>query len=160
MSRRTIWWAILVMAVTLPLFSQPALAQTTVTGAGGGVFAAGAEFNGVALSTLRFGMGVSIASNGTATGDFESTLLGTQAGQPRNITVVGKPSVGSFPAAGTATFSGVCSIDMGDGTPPLSSVPFTVTAVAGVGAQGTLTLSLGSTNLPIATDTVGRITVQ
>src|SRR6266851_8727815 len=37
MSRRTTWWAILVMAVTLSLFSEPALAQsqTTATGAGG-----------------------------------------------------------------------------------------------------------------------------
>src|SRR5437660_5476191 len=118
MSRRTIWWAILVMAVTLSLFSQPALAQsqTTATGAGGGAFPNGAAFNGVSLSTLRFGMGVSIAADGTAAGDFESTLLGTSAaGQPQTITVVGKPSGGSFPAAGTATFSGVCSINMGDG---------------------------------------------
>ena len=163
MSKRTIWWATLVMAVTLSLFSQAALAQsqTTATGAGGGGFPAGAAYNGVSLSTLRFGMGILVAADGTATGDFESTLVGTSAaGQPQTITVVGKPSSGSFPAAGTAAFSGLCSVNMGDGTPALSAVPFTATAVSGVRAKQTLTLSLGSTSLPTATGTDGRITVK
>ena len=162
MSKRTIWWAIPVMAVTLSLFSQPALAQsqTTATGAGGGAFPSGAAFNGVSLSTLSFGMGVLIAADGTATGDFESALVGTSAaGQPRTITVAGKASSGSFPAAGTATFSGICSVNMGDGTPALS-MPFAATAVSGAGANATLRLSLGSTTLPAATGTDGRIAVK
>jgi hypothetical protein len=163
MSRRTIWWATLVMAVALSLFSQAALAQsqTAVAGAGAGVFPAGAAYNGVSLSTLRFGMGVPIAADGTAAGDFESTLIGTSAaGQPQTITVVGKPTSGSFPAAGTATFSGLCSVNMGDGSPALSAVPFTATAVSGVRAKQTLTLLLGPTSLPTATGTDGRITVK
>jgi hypothetical protein len=162
MSRGAIGIAILAMALALCLLPQPALAQSqaTVTGAGAGLFPAGAVFRGVSLSGLRFGMGVSIASNGTATGDFESTLLGTSAtGQPQTITVVGKPSSGSLSGASTATFSGLCNINMGDGTPALSGVPFTATAVAGVGATESLTLSLGSTSLPTATGTDGRINV-
>lgn len=160
MSRGTIGFAILVMAIALCLFPQPVLAQSTVTGAGAGLFPAGAVFNGVSLSGLRFGTGVSIETNGTATGDFESTLLGTSAvGQPQTITVVGKPTSGSVPAGSTATFSGLCIINMGDGTPALTGVPFTATAVAGVGTTESLTLSLGSTSLPTATGTNGRITV-
>jgi hypothetical protein len=162
MSRGTIG-AILAMAIALCLLPQPALAQsqTTVAGAGAAVFPAGASFNGVSLSGLRFGMGVSIGTNGTATGDFETTLLGNSpSGQPQTITVVGKPSSGSVPAAGRGTFSGLCRINMGDGTPALTAVPFTATAVAGVGATESLTLSLGSTSLPTATGTDGRITVK
>jgi len=161
MSRGAIGIAILAVAMAVSLLPEPALAQsqTTVTGAGAGTLPAGSSFNGVSLSGLRFGMGVSIASNGTASGDFESTLLGTAAGQSRTIGVVGKPSSGSVPSAGRATFSGVCVINMGDGTPPLTGVPFTATAVAGVGATESLTLTLGSTNLPTATGSDGRITV-
>jgi len=159
MNRRTVWWPILSMAIALSLFARPAIAQSSATGAGAGVFPAGAVFNGVSLSAVRFGMGVSIDTNGIATGDFETTLLGTQAGQPRTITVVGKPTGGSVPTAGSASFSGLCRIDMGDGTPALTSVPFSATAVAGAGSGQTLTLSLGSTNLPAATGTDGRITV-
>jgi hypothetical protein len=161
MSRGAIGIAILAMVMALCL-SQPALAQsqTTVTGAGAGLFPAGAAaFRGVSLSGLRFGMGVSIAANGTATGDFQSTLLGTSAaGQPQTITVVGKPSSGSLSGASTATFSGLCAVDMGNGT-TLTGVPFTATAVAGVGSTESLTLTLSSTNLPTATGTDGRITV-
>jgi hypothetical protein len=161
MSRGAIGIAILAVAMAVCLLPEPALAQsqTTVTGAGAGTLPAGASFNGVSLSGLRFGMGVSTASKGTASGDFESTLLGTAAGQSRTITVVGKPSSGSVAGASTATFSGLCVINMGDGTPPLTGVPFTATAVAGVGATERLTLSLGSTSLPTATGSDGRITV-
>ena len=159
MSRRRIWSAILV-AIALCAFARPAHATTlgTMTGAGNGVFPSGAAFNGVSLSTLRLGMGISIATDGTAAGDFESTLLGTSAGQPRTITVEGKADHGSIPSPGRATFSGICNIDMGDGTAPLAGVPFTATAVAGVNGGWTLTLSLGATNLPTATGAQGRIT--
>jgi hypothetical protein len=44
--------------------------------------------------------------------------------------------------------------------PALTGVPFTATAVAGVGATEALTLSLGSTNLATATGSDGRITVK
>jgi len=159
MNRRTIWPVILV-ASALFASTRPALAQTagSMIGAGNGVFPAGTTFNAVSLSTLRIGMGISIATDGTAAGDFESTLLGTSAGSPRTITVEGKADHGSIPSAGRATFSGLCNIDMGDGTAPLSGVPFTATAVAGVNSGWTLTLSLGSTNLPTATGAQGRMT--
>jgi len=159
MNRRTIWLAILVaIALCASAGAAPAKTSGSMIGAGNGVFPSGAAFNGVSLSTLRVGMGISIAANGTAAGDFETTLLGTSAGQPRNITVEGKSDHGSIPSVGRATFSGLCNIDMGDGTAPLAGVPFTATAVAGVNGNWSLTLSLGSTNLPTATGAQGRIT--
>jgi hypothetical protein len=157
-SRGMIGSAVLVLATVLCLFPRPAFAQsrTIVTGAGSGSFPVGAAFNGVSLSGLRFGLGVSIAADGTARGDFEGTLLATLAGQP-NITVEGKVSAGSVPSSGSGTFSGACSFDMGNGTPPLVGVPFVVSAAGG---SGTLTIQLGLTSLPTATVRTGSLTVK
>ena len=151
----------LLVAVALCVVSAAALAKNPSTaGAGRGTLPSGAAFNGVSLSALRFGMGVAIAADGTASGDFGSTLLGSSGGQARSIVVDGRAARGSVPSPGRATFSGLCTIDMGDGTPPLSGVAFTVTTVAGVNGGWTLALSLGSTSLPTATGTEGRIVIE
>ena len=129
---------------------------STVTGAGAGVFPAGSSFNGISLSGLRFGKGVGVPGDSSTTGDFQALLLGTSLlGQPQNINVVGRASSGSVNPDGTATFSGLSTVDMGNGTPPLTGVPFSVTATT----QG-LQLILGNTPLPMATLTAGSITIQ
>ena len=99
MTRRTVWWAIPLLVIAVSLFAVPTLAQsqqTTVTGAGSGVYPAGttikssslSALKGVTLTSLTFGMGVALPGDGTANGTFESTLIGTSAkGQPRNIVV-------------------------------------------------------------------------
>jgi hypothetical protein len=131
----------------------------SVTGAGGAVFAGNASFNTVSLTGLKFGMGVFIAGGG-ASGDFESTLLGTStAGQPQTITVVGKPTSGSGSAGSSTSLSGLCTVNMGDGTPAQSGVPFALTVIS-VNGQGSLTLTLGGTNLPVANLNAGTITVR
>ena len=171
MTRRRIWWAIPLLAISLSLFALPTLAQsqTTVTGAGGGVYPAGttikggsiSALKGVTLSSLTFGMGVALPGNNTANGTFESTLIGTSAkGLPRNIVVEGNASSGSGQAGGPANYAGTCTVNPGDGTAPLTGVPFTV-AVAKLpnGAWG-LTLTLGTTGLPVATVTSGSVTVK
>lgn len=164
MTRRTIWWAIPLMAIAVSLFSLSTLAQngqTTVTGAGGGVFPAGAAFNGVSLSSLSFGMGVALPGDGTANGVFESTLVGTSAtGLARSIVVVGDPTSGSGQVNGPATYSGLCSVNPGDGTPSLKGVPFTVTVAKLPNGNWGLTLTLGATSLPAATVTAGSVTVK
>jgi hypothetical protein len=171
MTKRSIWWAIPLMAITLSLFALPTLAQsqTTVTGAGGGVYPVGTTFTagsfsalkGVTLSGLTFGMGVVLPGDGTANGSFESTLIGTSAqGLPRNIVVEGNPTSGSGKAGGPATYSGLCSVNPGDGTQTLNGVPFTVTmAKLPNGAWG-VTLTLGTTGLPAAAVTTGSVTVK
>ena len=86
MTRRTVWWAIPLLAIAISLFALPTLAQsqTTVTGAGAGVYPAGttikssslSALKGVTLTSLTFGMGVGLPGDGTANGTFESTLMG------------------------------------------------------------------------------------
>lgn len=164
MTRRTNWWAIPLLAIAVSLFSLSTLAQngqTTVTGAGGGVFPAGAAFNGVSLSSLSFGMGVVLPGDGTANGAFETTLAGTSAtGIARSIVVVGDPTSGSGKLGGPATYSGLCSVNPGDGTPTLNAVPFTVTMATLPDGKWGLTLTLGTTRLPAAAVNTGSVTVK
>jgi hypothetical protein len=171
MTRRKIWWAIplvasavcLVSLSTLARISEPmqAQSQTTVTAAGSGVFSTGTAFNGVALSTLTFGMGVQLPGDGTANGGFESTLTGTSAtGIARSIVVVGEPTNGLRQAADGATYVGTCRVDLGDGTPALTGVPFTVTVALLPNGNWGLSLTLGATPLPTATVATGSVTVK
>jgi hypothetical protein len=97
-----------------------------------------------------------IAQDGSATGQFQAVLLGSSLlGTPQNITVEGEVSSGSVGADGSATFSGTATVDMGDGTPALPGVPFTVT-VSGT----SLGLILNAVALPTATLSAGSITVK
>jgi hypothetical protein len=163
MTERTIRRAITLVAIAVSVSSASALAQSqpSVAGSGAGVFPVGALFNGVSLSALSFGMGAVILTNdGTATGTFESTLTGTFLMLRRNIVVVGNLSSGSGQVGGPATYSGLCSIDLGDGTPLLTGLPFTVTAARLPNTKWGLTLLLGPTLLPAATVNTGSVTIQ
>jgi len=133
----------------------------TVTAAAGGIYPPATTFNGVRLDGLRFGTGVTIASAGSAEGQFQATLLGTSLlGLSQNIQIEGKASRGSSAAAGIATFSGTCTLDMGDGTLPLPGIPFTAVVATNADDKGTLTLSLGTTNLPAATVNEGSMKIK
>jgi len=172
MTRRTVWWAIPLLVIAVSLLALPTLAQsqqTTVTGAGAGVYPAGttikssslSALKGVTLTSLTFGMGVALPGDGTANGTFESTLIGTSAkGQPRNIVIEGSPSSGSSQAGGAANYAGTCTVNPGDGTPTLTGVPFTVTVAKLPNGAWGLTLTLGTTGLPVATVTSGSVTVK
>lgn len=166
MTKRRIWWAIPLRVIAVFLFSLSAAqaqSQTTVTGAGGGAFPVGAAFKGVSLSALTFGMGVvELPGDGTANGAFESTLVGTTSttGIARSIVVVGNPTSGSGQAGGPATYTGTCTVNPGDGTPPLTGVPFTVSVATLPSGKWGLTLTLGDTSLPAAAVTTGRISVK
>jgi hypothetical protein len=145
--------------LTLAIFLLPAsvLAQDTsgVTGAGSGAFPSGAAFSGVSLNSLKFGIGIFISNDGSATGQFQTTLVGVSAlGQPQNIELEGSASVGSFNADGSGTFSGTVSLDMGNGTPPITGVPFTATVT-----RTSVLLTIESTALPAAGVTAGSITL-
>jgi hypothetical protein len=175
MSRQTCWLVtVLLVAGSLwlpagtPVFARSAsdpfagvqaAVPSMATGAGAGTFGSGASFGGVPLSTMRYGMGVDLLPDGTAIGDFQSTLLGGTVSLPRTILVEGKATAQSV-SNGVATISGLCRIDMGDGTAPLPGVPFTVVVAPGSNQQGTLTLTLGATHLPVATLTSGSTTLK
>jgi hypothetical protein len=82
-------------------------------------------------------------------------LLGSALGSSREITVEGKVTEGSVGADGRATISGTASLNLGDGTPPLPSVAFSVI----VGADG-VALTIDSTVLPAAGLTGGAVTIE
>jgi len=141
------------VVVPAPVAAQ---AAAGVTGAAEATFPDGATFNGIPLRGLTLGQGMFIAPDGSATGQFQAVLLGSSLlGTPQNITVEGEVSGGSAAADGSATFSGTATLDMGDGTPALPGVPFTVTV-----AGGSLGLILNAVALPTATLSTGIITVK
>jgi hypothetical protein len=172
MTGRTVWWAIPLVVIAVFLFALPTLAQsqqTTVTGAGSGVYPAGttikssslSALKGVTLTSLTFGMGVALPGDGTANGTFESTLIGTSAkGLPRNIVVEGNATSGSGQAGGPANYAGTCTVNPGDGTAPLTGVPFTVVVAKLPNGSWGLTLTLSTTGLPAATITSGSVTIK
>ncbi|TMA71514.1 MAG: Ig-like domain repeat protein [Deltaproteobacteria bacterium] len=130
--------------------------DSLVVAAAEGVFPSGASLNGVRLDGLQVGKGIITSADRSARGDFQTVLLGTSIlGQPQKISVEGPASSGSRNADGSVNFAGLSSVDMGDGTAPLTGVPFSVTATT----QG-LTLTLGLTVLPTATLTAGHITIK
>src|SRR5207247_6328760 len=92
----------------------------------------------------------------TATGEFQTTLLGTSAlGQPQNIEIGGGAASGAINLDGSRTFSGTATVDLGDGSPPLTAVPFTVRATI-----NTLLVTVGVTNLPLTSLTGGTIIID
>jgi hypothetical protein len=150
----------IVLAASLGLastFAPATLAaqDTGVTGAAEATLPDGASFNGLSLKGLRLGQGIFIGQDGSATGQFQAVLQGTSAlGSAQEVVVEGEVSDGSA-GGGTATFSGTATVSMGDGTPSLTGVPFTVTASA-----GSLGLVLNGAALPTATITAGSIAMQ
>src|SRR2546426_8926710 len=127
-----------------------------VTGAGVAIFSAGATLSGLSLSGLTLGQGVSLARDGSATGQLQAVLYGTSLlGARQEVTVEGEVRNGFVGGVGSATFSGTATVDMGDGTLPLPGVPFTVTA-----STGSIRLIINSVALPTATLSAGSITVK
>lgn len=147
---------VLALSLTGSALSEAATAgEETMTGAGRATFAPGASFSGVALSGVAFGTGAFVEPDGSATGTFGALLTGRSLlGQPREITVDGNVLQGAL-ANGAGSISGIATINLGDGTPSLPGVPFTVTTTA----DG-LVLTLNSTALPVARLTTGAIAIE
>ena len=59
-----------------------------------------------------------------------------------------------------ATFSGTGTLDMGNGLPPLTAIPFTVTVTTGANDQGALGLVIGAASLPAADVNDGTLTIS
>lgn len=134
--------------------------ETFVTGAGAGLFPPDAIYLGIPVKGLELGMGLGVADTWGA-GQFQTTLSGVSAlGQEQNIIVEGLVSSSVPSEANTAIASGSCTVDPGDGTPPLAGVPFTIAVAANPDGTGTLALTLGATSLPAAAINEGYVTIQ
>ena len=145
----------IVLLAAIVLLPSSAYAQDTgVVGAGSATLPANTLYGAVTVSAIQFGMAAFVPGDSTAEGHFQGKLLGTTIlGLTQNIIVDGEITSGSL-NTGVRTISGLATVDMGDGLPPLVDVPITVTATA-----TSVTLLLGATNLPAATLSDGQITI-
>ena len=138
-----------------------AFAETFVTGGGGGVYPPGTTFNAIPISGLDFGLGSTIVDDGSAVGGICLILLGTSvAGRPQTIRIAGNATTGQRTAGNVAVYSGTCTVDMADGTPPAPGVPFTATVTTDANDQGKLGLVIGINTLPDAVVNAGSQTIK
>ena len=146
----------LVAFVFVPTPTTAATEGGSISGTSQGTFPAGTALGPMALDSLQLGTGVIIDPDNSAVGNFHSVLTGRSAlGQPQEITVEGNVSQGTVDENGTASFSGIATLDVGGGAPLQAGVPFSVTTTS-----GSLVLVIGSTTLPPASLTGGSITIE
>ena len=158
MKRHAIPTAIGVFLLVFILSPASVLGQAIpgAAGAGIGPFPPGTVFSGIPLNGLQFGMGAFIPGDSTAAGGLQATLLGTSLlGQPQNIEVQGQATNGALNVDGSRTLSGLATVDLGDGSPPQTNVPFTATATA-----TSLLLAINNLGLPAVALSGGVITIQ
>lgn len=127
-----------------------------ITGTADGIFPAGSILGTVTLDGLQLGTGVIVEPDNSAVGTFHVVLIGRSLlGGRQEITVEGKVNQGTVDENGTGSFSGIASIDFGDGAPLHPGVPFSVTTSA-----SSLILAIESTTLPAASLTGGSVTIE
>lgn len=146
----------LAVAVCLPTSTTATGESATVTGAAGATFTQAASFASVSLQSLELGTGVFIESDGTASGVYSAVLTGKSLlGQAQQITIDGRVLRGEMHSDGRAYFSGTATVNLGNGTPSLPSVPFSVSATG-----DSISLTIGSTTLPVAQVNSGNVSVE
>jgi hypothetical protein len=138
-----------------PAASTAASAGGSVTGIGSGSFPGGADFAGTNLRSFEMATGVFTEPDGSAAGVFHTVLTGrTILGQAKSITVEGNVTQGTV-SPGSGSFSGLASVDFGDGAPAVPGVPFNVETSA-----GSMVLTIQSTRLPAAALSGGSLTIE
>ncbi len=146
-----------ILLAVLAVSSAPALAdgELAVTGAGEAAFSGMAEFYGVPIRGFEFVNGVSIATDGSAVGEFQIFLLvGSEDDAAAPIVVAGKATRGRAEDGGAASFEGVANVQFADGQTRVDA-PFAAT----LSPEG-LALSIDGADLPVAAITMGSITVR
>jgi hypothetical protein len=129
--------------------------ETQVSAAAEGVFPSGAGFSGISLEGSTFAIGIVVRSDGSAVGGFQTVLFGTSLlGDSQSIALEGSVERGSADAAGSVSFSGTATLDLGDGSPP-TDVPFSAIATT-----SGLKLTIGATELPTQTLGAGSIFIR
>jgi hypothetical protein len=146
-------------AVALIATTAFAQSDTSVTVGAAGIYPPGTTFNAIPINAIQSGYGVIIGAS--TIGDFSTVLVGVNAlGAEQDIVITGKATAGSRTASNIASFSGSCSVDMGDGTPAALGVPFTATITTNANSQGSIALVIGLSTLPAATVNQGTMTIQ
>ena len=141
--------------VSTPPTSTAASTEGTVTGIGTGAFASGVRFEGVELNGFELAAGVITETDGSASGVFHAMLTGSSIiGGARNIILEGNVTRGTA-TLDSGNFSGLASLDLGDGVPAVSGIPFQVETQG-----GTMILTIQSTVLPSARFTEGGLDIE
>ena len=150
---------LIVLAVCVLLVPS---ARTTTVGERNLVGAARATFGQTAMlgtclvKNVEVGTGVFIEPDGSASGVYSAVLNGKSLlGALQQIKIEGNVLQGDVMPNGQTFFSGVATVNLGDGTPTVSGVPFSV-----IVSGETLRLSILSTNLPAAQVTSGAISIE
>ena len=141
--------------------SAYAQSDTSATAAAQGAYPAGTTFGGVAINALQLASATVIAADGTAEGSLTVSLIGppNPLGAQQIITIEADATSGTKTAANVATITGTCSIDMGNGTPVVTGVPFVATITTTPDHLGTVGLTIGTTSLPNGTLNDGSLTI-
>ena len=148
---------ILMMCVLLvPGAKTTTVGERNVAGAAKATFGPGATLGTCLVKNLEFGTGAFIQPDGSASGVYSAVLNGKSLlGQALQIKIEGNVLQGEVMPNGQTFLSGIASVNLGDGTPTLSGIPFSVMMV-----DNTLRLSILSTTLPTAQVTSGVISVE
>jgi hypothetical protein len=172
MKKLVVLLAAITVTYVLPAFASAA-SVTRVQGGGTGTFGADLDGDG-SVDGSQFGMGVAILGNGAARGHFLCLMAGrSQILGLSLMSVEGRVTEGVLNADGSATFTGVGSVNLGNGT-IVREVSFRVTAWPGGPGVGTMQLTVigafegvpgdttignGNYDLPNETVTSGRIAI-
>ena len=114
----------------IQIHPDPGFAGEAISTAGAaGVFGATPTFNGVELAGGIFSLGVR-SSGGSGYGDLHVEYTGISLLGLYQIISVDAWITGVTTVGGTTTLTGTCSLDMGDGPPPVGGLAFTGTLTA------------------------------
>ncbi len=112
-----------------------------VNGGGQGTFGTDLDGDGD-IDGSHFGIGISINGDGSAKGHFQCLMAGNANILGLSLMAVeGEVHNGSVNANGSATFSGIATVNLGNGQ-IFRGVPFSVTVWAGGPGVGSLTLTV------------------
>jgi hypothetical protein len=140
----------------VPSVMTTTVGERSVVGAARAAFGQAATLGTCVVKNVELGTGVFIEPDGSASGVYSAVLYGKSLlGQQQQITIEGNVLHGDVMPNGQTFFSGVATVNPGDGTATVSNVPFTV-----ITDSHSLRLSILSTNLPAAQVTSGVISVE
>ena len=134
---------------------DPGMAGEAISTAGAaGVFGATPTFNGVELAGGIFSLGVR-RDSGSAYGDLHIEYTGISLLGLYQIISIDAWITGATTIGGTTTLTGTCSLDMGDGPPPVGGLAFTGTLTA----TG-LAVNVAGSSVPTIPKTDGFIVME
>ena len=146
---------LLLASLVTPLSTRAEGTSRSVTGVVQGAFPSGTRLASITLNQLEIATGVFIEPDSTAAGTFSAVLLGRSIlGETQEVTIDGKVLQGVVNVDGRSSFSGIARLDLGNGGPSLTGIPFNVETTA----EGVV-LTIEGTNLQ-STFTGGSLTIE